>query len=118
MGLIRRLTAFRMHSRHTHRQELERFMALTAAASRDGYLSRLRLLTAYDIRYRLHELGAPTLFLAAEQDHLVPSVIQARYMADRVPGSVVRVLAGHGHICLIAPDVDLGQILNEWRDGG
>jgi hypothetical protein len=39
-------------------------------------------------------------------------------MADRVPGSIVRVLAGHGHICLIAPDVDLGQILNEWRDGG
>lgn len=118
MRLIRRLTAFRMHSRHTHRQELERFMELTATASRDGYLGRLRLLTAYDIRYRLHELGAPTLFLAAEQDHLVPSVTQARYMAIRVPGSVVRVLAGHGHICLIAPDVDLGQILNEWRDGG
>jgi pimeloyl-ACP methyl ester carboxylesterase len=118
MGLIRRLTAFRMHSRHTHRQELERFMELTATASRDGYLSRLRLLTAYDIRHRLRELGAPTLFLAAEQDHLVPSVTQALYMAIRVPGSVVRVLAGHGHICLIAPDVDLGQILNEWREGG
>ncbi len=118
MGLIRRLTAFRMHSRHTHRQELERFMALTATANRDGYSSRLRLLTAYDIRHRLHELGAPTLFLAAEQDHLVPSVTQAQYMALRVPGAVVRVLAGHGHICLIAPDVDLGQILNEWRDGG
>jgi pimeloyl-ACP methyl ester carboxylesterase len=118
MGLIRRLTAFRMHSRHTHRQELERFMELTATASRDGYLSRLRLLTAYDIRHRLRELGAPTLFLAAEQDHLVPSVTQARYMAARVPGSVVRVLAGHGHICLLAPDVDLGQILNEWREGG
>ncbi len=118
MGLIRRLTAFRMHSRHTDREELERFMELTATASRDGYLSRLRVLTAYDIRHQLHELDAPTLFLAAEQDHLVPSVTQARYMALRVPHSVVRVLAGHGHICLIAPDVDLGQILNEWRDGG
>ena len=118
MGLIRRLTAFRMHSPHTHREELQRFMALTAAAGRDGYLNRLRLLTAYDIRRRLHELDVSTLFLAAEQDHLVPSVAKARYMAARVPGSVVRVLAGHGHICLISPDIDLGQILNEWRTSG
>jgi pimeloyl-ACP methyl ester carboxylesterase len=115
MGLIRRLTAFRMHSRHTHQQEIERFMELTARASRHGYVNRLKLLTRYDVRHLLHELRPSTLFLAAEQDHLVPSVAQARYMAARVPGSVVRVLAGHGHICLIAPDIDLRQILNEWR---
>ena len=93
MALIRRLTAFRMHSRHT----------------------RLKALTEYDIRDRLHDVSVPTLFLAAEHDHLVPSVAQARYMAERVPGAVVRVLAGHGHICAIAPDVDFEQILNEWR---
>jgi pimeloyl-ACP methyl ester carboxylesterase len=115
MGLVRRLTAFRMHSRHTHRQEIERFMQMTARATRRGYLNRLRILTRYDIRERLSNLEPPTLFLAAEQDHLVPAVAQARYMADRVPDSVVRVLAGHGHVCLIAPDLDLGDILREWR---
>lgn len=115
MGLIRRLTASRLHSRHTHRQEIQRFMELTAGASRDGYLNRLRVLTTYDVRHRLPELRCPTLFLAAELDHLVPSIAQAQYMTSRVPGAVSRVLAGHGHICLIAPDVDLAQILNEWR---
>jgi pimeloyl-ACP methyl ester carboxylesterase len=115
MGLVRRLTAFRMHSRHTHRQEIERFMQMTTRATRHGYLNRLRILTRYDIRERLSELRPPTLYLAAEDDHLVPSVTQARYMADRVPESVVRILAGHGHICLIAPDLDLGEILREWR---
>jgi pimeloyl-ACP methyl ester carboxylesterase len=115
MALVRRLTAFRLHSRHTHRQEIRRFLQLTAQASREGYLSRLRLLTRYDVRERLHELRHATLFLAAEQDRLVPSLAQAQYMAARVPGAVVRELAGHGHICLIAPDVDLEQILNEWR---
>ena len=35
-------------------------------------------------------------------------------MAASTPRSVVRVLEGHGHICLIAPDIDLEQILNEW----
>jgi len=55
------------------------------------------------------------LFLAADQDHLVPSVTQARLMAARVPNATVRVLEGHGHICLIAPDVDLAEILSSWR---
>lgn len=115
MGIVRRFTASRLHSRHTHRDEIRRFFELTALASRDGYLNRLRVLMQYDVRERLHELRAPTLFLAAEQDHLVPSVAQAQYMAARVPRSEVRVLHGHGHICLIAPDVNLEEILNEWR---
>lgn len=115
MNLIRRLTAFRMHSRQTDREEIQQFLVLTARASRDGYIGRLKLLMRYDVRERLHELVPPTLFLAAAQDHLVPSVAQARFMAGRTPGAVMRVLEGHGHICLIAPDVDLRQILHQWR---
>jgi pimeloyl-ACP methyl ester carboxylesterase len=115
MGLVRRVTAFRLHSRHTHRAEMRRFLQLTARASREGYLGRLRLLRTYDVRDRLSEIRCPTLFLAADEDHLVPSVAQARYMAARVPGAVSRTLAGHGHICLIAPDIDLNRVLTEWR---
>jgi pimeloyl-ACP methyl ester carboxylesterase len=114
MNVVRRMTAFRLHSPHTHGQEIRRFMELTARATRAGYLSRLKLLTQYDVRHRLHELRPPTLFLAADHDHLVPSVIQARFMAGRVERSTLRVLKGHGHICLIAPDVDLGALLEEW----
>lgn len=117
MALVRRLTAFRLHSPHTHRQEVQRFMELTARASRDGYVNRLKLLEQYDVRDQLSELRPPTLFLAADRDHLVPSVAQARYMAARAPGSVVRVLEGYGHICLIAPGIDLEQLLKEWRGG-
>lgn len=114
MRLVRRLTAFRLHSPHTHRAEVRQFIARTASATRAGYINRLRILRAYDVRERLREIAAPTLFLAAEYDHLVPSVAQATFMSRRVPGSVVRVLAGHGHICLIAPDLDLERILREW----
>jgi pimeloyl-ACP methyl ester carboxylesterase len=114
MGLVRRFTAFRLHSRHTHRAEIRRFLELTADTTRPGYLARLRVLREYDVRHRLHDINVPTLFLASDQDHLVPSVDQARQMAARVPGATLRVLAGHGHICLIAPDIDLGQILEQW----
>lgn len=118
MPLARRLTAFRLHSKHTHHREVRKFITLTRSASKAGYLGRLRLLTRYDVRARLGDVAPPTLFLAAELDHLVPSVEQARYMAARVPGSTLRVLEGHGHICLIAPDLDLAAILDEWRAGG
>ena len=114
MTLVRRVTAARMHSPHTHRDEVKRFLQLTARATRNGYVNRLRILTTYDIRERLHDLRVPTLFLAADGDRLVRAVEQARFMAARAPGAIVRVLAGHGHICLIAPDIDLGQILTEW----
>jgi len=114
MRLIRRATAFHLHSAHTHRQEIRRFMELTASADRQGYINRLQVLMSYDIRNRLHDLRPPTLFLAAEHDHLVPSVQQAELMVSRVPGATLRILHGHGHICLIAPDVDLRGILLPW----
>jgi len=91
-------------------------MELTASSTRDSYCNRLKLLTQYDVRDRLCDLRTPTLFLASDRDHLVPSVAQARYMAARVPMATVRVLDGHGHICLIAPDLDLADILKAWRD--
>jgi 3-oxoadipate enol-lactonase len=116
MPLVRQLTAFRLHSPHTHRAEVRQFIELTAHATRDGYINRLKLLRRYDVRDRLHDIRQPALFLASEHDHLVPAVAQARYMANRVPSSVMRILKGHGHICLIAPDVDLAQILNEWQE--
>jgi hypothetical protein len=69
---------------------------------------------SYDIRDRLHDLRPPALFLAAEQDHLVPSIQQAELMVSRVPCATLRILHGHGHICLIAPDVCLRDILVPW----
>ena len=113
--LLRRATAWRLHSRHTHRDDIDRFLRLTADATRQGYLNRLKLLRRYDVRHQLHQLTMPTLFLAAEQDHLVESVTEARYMSARVPSGALQILAGHGHICLIAPDLDLAAIIGGWH---
>jgi 3-oxoadipate enol-lactonase len=117
MRLVRRLTAFRLHSRYTHREELERFLREISVTTRDGYVNRLRILRRYDVRPRLGDIAAPTLFIAAEHDHLVPSVEQASYMVKRVPGARLHILRGHGHICLIAPNMDLGAIIADWGVG-
>jgi pimeloyl-ACP methyl ester carboxylesterase len=114
MPLVRRLTAFRLHSRFTHRTEIRRFLAETRQTTRAGYLNRLRILTEYDARPHLGRIARPTLFVASDRDHLVPAVAQARYMVARVPGARLHVLEGHGHICLIAPGVDLARIIADW----
>jgi pimeloyl-ACP methyl ester carboxylesterase len=115
MATVRRLTSASMHSRHTHRRELDEFHVRMRATTRAGYLSRLRMLRGYDIRDRLPEIRVRTLLLAADRDRLVPAVQQARLMASRLPDACVRVLEGHGHICLLAPDLDLAALLEEWR---
>jgi 3-oxoadipate enol-lactonase len=116
MRIIRQLNARRMHSPQTGRDEIRRFHDLMRSATREGYLSRLRILRDYDIRDRLPSIAAPVLYLAADGDTLVPSVEQARLMSELTPGGTMRVLAGHGHSCLIAPDMDLAVILAEWMD--
>ena len=115
MAVVRRFTAFRMHSRHTTPGELRTFLRLMRGTTREGYVNRLQVLMRYDVREELARLRMPTLFLASDEDHLVPAVSQARFMAARVPGAATRVLEGHGHICLLAPDLDLLALLDAWR---
>lgn len=114
MRFVRQATAWRMHSRHTDRATMRRFHELMRATTREGYLSRLVILRTYDVREQLSALRVPTLYLAADADKLVPAVEQARLMTSLTPNATLRVLPGHGHICLIAPDFDLLPILEEW----
>jgi pimeloyl-ACP methyl ester carboxylesterase len=114
--MLRRATAWRLHSRHTDQDDIDRFFRLTADATRQGYMNRLKLLRRYDVRHKLHELKVPALFLAAEDDHLVAAKAEAEYMSSRVPASALQILRGHGHICLIAPDLDLASIIGAWND--
>ena len=115
MRIVRRVTAWRMHARHTHRADLRRFLTLMRQTTRSGYVNRLRILTGYDVRRRLGEIQSPTLFLASSDDHLVPSVEQARLMARAVPRAAARVLDGHGHVCLVDPDLNLLEIVETWQ---
>ena len=118
MRLVRRLTAFRLHSRFTHREEIRRFLELTALSTRAGYISRLRILRRYDVRDRLISVRQPVLLLAATEDHLIPSVEQAKLMASRLPHATMVTLDGHGHSCFLAASLDLDALLAEWETRG
>ncbi len=117
MPLVRRLNASRMFSSQTAREEILLANDLLRASTRQGYASRIAMLREYDLRPRLRELAAPVLFLAADRDTLVPSVRQAQLMHSLAPRATLRILEGHGHTCLVAPNMDLGAILDDWIAG-
>ena len=114
MPLLRRITDSRLHSPSTLREDRRRHDEAASRITRDAYLNRLRLVQKLDLRKRLGEIRQPALFLASEHDHVLPSVDWARYMSARVPASGMRILKGHGHACLLAPDFDLAAILHDW----
>lgn len=114
MPLVRRFTESKMHTSHTRAEDLVQFRDRSRSIGRTGYIRRLEILRDYDVRDRLGEIATPTLFLAADQDHLIPSVEQARFMAQRMPAATVEVLEGFGHICLINHDFDLRAVIERW----
>lgn len=114
MPLVRRYTSAHLHSPHALPEDLHEFRERSAQIDRDAYIRRLEILRTYDIRPRLGEIDAPTLFLAGDRDRLVPSVEWGRYMARRVPGAALTVLEGYGHVCLINHDLDLTDHIEPW----
>ena len=114
MPLVRSFTESRLQSSHTNAEDLAEFHRRSREIGREGYVRRLELVRDYDIRDRLPEIEAPTLFLAADEDRLLPSVRWARYMSARVPNADMTVLEGYGHICLITHDLDLLDHIEPW----
>lgn len=116
MPLVRRYTSAHLHSPHTHRDDIEQFRERARAIDRRSYIRRMELLRRFDVRHKLHLIGAPTLFVAGDRDRLVPSVSWARYMHERVGRSAIEILNGYGHVCLIDHDLDISEVIVPWWD--
>ena len=117
MNLVRRLSRSRLHSPHTSPEDLSEFLERSRAVGRRGYIRRLEILRTYDLRERLVEIRVPTLFLAGDLDHIVPSVEEAHFMAARMPHATVKVLRGYGHVCLINHEFNLLEEISPWLAG-
>ena len=116
MSLARRFSRPRLHSSHTRPEDLAQYRQRVRSGSRAGYICRLEILGRYDIQDRLDRIATPTLFLAADGDRVVPAVSEARFMASRMPRATVKVLEGHGHVCLINHELDLLEEITGWME--
>ena len=96
------------------RADRRKFIAAMRNVKKRAYVRRLRLISDLDLRDRLSEIAAPTLFMAGDKDLLVPSVTEAKMMASLVPNSRLVVLKGVGHAALLTDKVSVGEIIAEW----
>ncbi|RYE03484.1 MAG: pyrimidine utilization protein D [Sphingomonadales bacterium] len=78
--------------------ETEQHLAHFAGA--EAYEKRIAALRAFDVDARLHEISAPVLALAAEDDMLVPSNCSRR-LAEGIRGAELAMMAWGGHGCNI-----------------
>jgi pimeloyl-ACP methyl ester carboxylesterase len=95
------------------REDRRRFYKAAQAVKRDGYARRLQLIAEFDVISRLPEIQSPAIFIASENDLLVPSVKEARLMAARMPNAKVKIIKGAGHACLLGNRVRLAELIDE-----
>jgi pimeloyl-ACP methyl ester carboxylesterase len=86
----------RAHEDGTVDQIIEEALAFPHPQSGEAFHRQLRTWTAHDALDRLHEITAPTLVLAGEDDIVTrPQLGQA--VADRIPAAEFRILPGAAH---------------------
>src|SRR5712671_2517731 len=81
-----------------HIEEIEQKIELVRHdhAPRGAVATQLRCLAVSEVGPADYKIVAPTLVLAGEYDAMVPNCY-AKAMADSIPGSEFRILAGCGH---------------------
>ncbi|MBD2258513.1 alpha/beta hydrolase [Pseudanabaena sp. FACHB-2040] len=73
---------------------------------------RMALLSQFRVEdLPLHTFRNPTLFIVGQADRLLPSLSEAKRLAEFLPGSQTHLLPLSGHACLLEQEVDLVTIL-------
>lgn len=73
---------------------------------------RVSLLREFEINNnKLAQLTQPVLLVASTDDRLLPSLEEARRLANLLPNSKIVTLPNSGHACLLEADINLYEIL-------
>ena len=81
-----------------------------------GYTSQLAAGAGWTSLPWLHRLRAPTLVLSGGADRIVPPV-NARILAARIPGALLEVVPGAGHLLLMDHAEHCAQSIADFLDG-
>jgi len=92
---------------------IDRYHEIVRQVHLPAFQQRLRLIRQADLRPRLEEIAVPVTILASGRDKLVPSALEARFMADRIPRAVVHEFPRAGHALLLTPGFELADYLGE-----
>jgi pimeloyl-ACP methyl ester carboxylesterase len=110
LGLLPFLAALSRISR-SDRQELLKTMRSVPAETVLWRISLLREFHVDDVKLR--RLTQPVLVIAGANDRLLPSLDEARRLANILPNSKMVVLPDSGHACLLETDTNLYEIMKD-----
>ena len=75
---------------------------------------RLAMMREFTIdETKLAQITQPVLLIGSEQDLILPSVEEVKHLAKIFPQATVVTLPHSGHACLVEPDINLYQIMED-----
>lgn len=95
------------------KNDQETLLSIIQSIPQETSMWRLELLSKFHLNEsQLNLLKLPVLILAGEADRLLPSVREAKHLANVIPNSEIVLLPDSGHACLLEKEIDLNQIIN------
>ena len=95
------------------KEDRRRYHDIVSQVDPAAYRRRLELVQKVDLRPKLGEIAVPTVLLASGRDKIVPSIAEARFMAERIPRAQVHEFPDAGHALLLTPGVSLADYVTE-----
>lgn len=92
------------------REDVTRDLLSTRA---ETFLSDFRACDSFDVRDRLGEIRVPTLVVCGDADRLTP-LRYAEYLATRIPGAVLKILPGAGHMTGLERPEEVNDVLSSF----
>ncbi len=109
---------FTAEFRARHPERIAARMKELLANDPASYAAAYTVFATGDLGHRVHEIGLPTLVATGEHD-VGSNVRMARFMHERIKGSVLRILPGLRHSVLVeAPDQIAGMLAQFLETGG
>lgn len=79
----------------------------------ETFLTDFGACDAFDIRGRLGEIRLPTLVIGGDRDRLTP-LRYAEYLATNIPGAVLKILPGAGHMVALERATEVNDVLTSF----
>ena len=79
----------------------------------ETFLTDFAACDAFDIRGRLGEIRLPTLVIGGDRDRLTP-LRYAEYLATNIPGAVLKILPGAGHMVALERATEVNDVLTSF----
>jgi 3-oxoadipate enol-lactonase len=81
-----------------------------------GYRAQIQAVLTHDSYERLPSIAAPTLIVRGDDDRIIPAA-GSEVLRRRIPGSVLRVVAGAGHLFFLERPQDVAGLLEAFLTG-